>query len=530
MELDSSESLNRFLKDDEIILATKNGWCRVQKSILIKHSQYFEALLTSQHSSLWKENIERKVYFDWLSIDTLVFILNYFENLNSCEFKSKTRVFQVAQASDFFNIEPLKLKASNHYVHMIGGFTSATRDKIMKVISVAAEAELCRLESLMKQCVVWLAKHFAQTWTKAEYVKLSPELKEQIYQRAVKIVCRFDGLTLIHVQDIEKLKVSLYSNPKSEGSLRAQSLENSLKQSVLNDFPAFINSLIRTDPAVSKISWLFDYLGHVLKHVCSKLTVDNICQIYIANESIRNHGMRVKWREETVLRRFSVLDDKCMNFFALNVQLIKLEKRDEWDSLPLMVKEQIDMTHHYKTNASSIQESSNGGFLFISLDDKPTFSPPASFLRHTNRPPRASRVSTDRSVQRAGSTQGSKGTNNLSRNVSTRVRKVQSNADKTVPKASSVSGRSTRRHVTSVKEDSDVRTHVVLEPPREEAAAVVPKLNHQIRPRSNATSSFSLLSSSSRLPIPTRFIGTLSANQSSQEHKCRTRKIETNCP
>ena len=512
MEVDNSDSLERILKKDEIVLATNKGWCRVQKNILVKHSQYFEALLSPQHSGAWKENIERKIFFDWLSIETLVFILKFLENPNSCEFKPKQRIFQVAQASDFFNIEPLKLKAGKHYEFTIGGFTDVTRDKVIKVISVVAEADICRLEELRRKCVNWLAKNFAQAWNKPGYVKLNSDLKEEIYQKSVKIVCCFDGKTLIRVQDIEKLKSSLNSNPKSEGSLLAQRLENALKQSVLDGFTAFTDSLIKADSNVSKITWLYDFLGNLLKHVCSSLTVDNICKIYMANESIRNHGMLVKWREETVLRRFSVLDDKCMQFFARNVQLIKVEKQAEWDSLPLMVRVQIDMTHQHKMNASSVEEFSDRGFFFIRLDDKPTYSPPASLLRHTNRPPRvrAVPVPADTFVQKVRSTQRSKSTNRLTNTISSQGRKVQSNctnAIKVVSKASSVSGRGTgtRRNVAPVKEDLYAR-RVVREPILEEATAVIPKLSTKLRPSLYKATSFPILSSSSRLPIPTRYL------------------------
>ena len=497
MASDSRDSLCNFLRDDEIVLATKKGSCRVRKSILLNSSQYFEVLFTHQHSSLWKENQERTVHFDWLSIDILVLILKFIEDKASCEFKSKTQLFQVAQASDFFNIETLKLEISNIYESILVGLNHQTRDNIIKVISVVTEAEICNLERIIDKCVHWLAKHFMLTWIRPEYARLSPELRDLIYKRAVEIVCNFNGKTLIHVQDIEKLKASLCSNASGEFSQLAQKLENELKKTILDNFPAFTKSLILADGGVSKIAWLYDYLGHMLKHVCSNLTVDNICKIYMANESIRNHGMLVKWREETVMRRFSVLDDKCMNFFSLNVQLIKLERREEWDSLPLMVKEQIDRTHHYKTNAFSNltnSESSDRGFLFISLSDKPTSRPPASFLRHVNRPPRASRASTDRSVQRASSTR-----------VIAPSRKVQPKAAKVaqVAKASSVREESKQRNAaTSVREEPHARGHVTRELIRKEPAAVVPKLNYQIKPRSNI---FALLPSTSRIPIPVRF-------------------------
>lgn len=385
-------SIDEVLTEDEIVIAADRGWCKADKHVLAEKCQFFQLLFSSQHALMWKENKERKVSFDWLSIEVLVFLIKFI-NQPDFDIDPKLKISQVIQAAEFFNIESLRTKACDFYQdNVLQGFTRPTRDKVAQVISVLKDSDYFMLIPLKTRCVFWIGRNFSDIWYRAEYTKLPPSLKEETYQATLKRVTKLDGRVLIYIQEINKLKSIVSSNTKSEAFLMANRLENDMNNFVLKNFKKFIEILIQTDVKITRIPSLYDNVANLLKFVGTNFTVNNICEIYLANHRMCLYGMRMQWSKETVMLRFCVFGDKCESYCWRMLQIIQRDDPIGWGSLPLELKEQFHSTRKFKQQ--STVDSSGGGFFFIGFDDKPTTKPPASFLRHTERQARTQRERT----------------------------------------------------------------------------------------------------------------------------------------
>ena len=491
MSLVATENISSFdevLTEDEIVIAADRGWCRADKHVLAEKCEFFQLLFSSEHALMWKENKERKVSFDWLNIEVLVFLIKFI-NHPDCDIDPKLKISQVIQAAEFFNIESLKTKACDFYeTNVLQGFTEPTRNKVFQVVSVLKDADYFILIPLKPKCVFWVGKCFSDVWYRAEYTKLPPSLKEETYQATLKMVTRLDGRILIHIQNINKLRSVVSSNTKSEAFLMANRLENDLNNFVLKNFKNFIKSLIQTDVKITRITSLYDNLANLLKFVGANLNVYNVCEIYLTNHHMCLFGMRMQWNKETVLLRFCVLGHKCESYCWRMLQIIQRDDPIGWGSLPLELKEQFHSTRRIKQLFTSPVGSSDGGFMFISIDDKPTAKPPSSLLRHTERQARRQRERTAASTSSPVTVRRTRVRKTTSTNIDDRVVSKPINNSQKV-----VRNNNNNNNNNKIACSDDDPPH----PPSEKTHATVQKTLSFPTPPSQAHS---------RIPLPTRII------------------------
>ena len=392
MSIMETERILNFdvLKEDEVFLTTNRGSCRVNKKLLAENCTFFQVLFHSEHSHLWKENIERKIDFNWLNIEVLAFLVKTLEHPRS-EIDSNMKLVQLAEASAYFDCVSLKLMIIHHCEKVIGDFSKLNRNKLRQIFKILPTAHLYGFQSLKSKCIGWLARYFSDTWKAPEFEKLAPDLQEGIYQATVDRVNAFDGKTIVFVQEIVKLKASFYFNNQCKGRRFADELEISLYEMVLKNFSRFADSLIKTDSKTTKIVWLSDFLGQILRYVGSKLTIQNVCGICTANNTLIDHGYSVGWGEDTVMKRLVVLRDRCKYYLTSMVHVIKRENPGGWQSLSPSLKEDIDWARNLRLQSTSQPASNEGGLFFIGFDNSAQIKPPPVLSSSIAAKPRARR-------------------------------------------------------------------------------------------------------------------------------------------